>query len=73
MGAKFKMTGYEVKHFYQRPALSEGRRREKLSKLRTVNANVIALDTEFCYNLECNGENNETHTNTPMKTNALAS
>lgn len=49
-------AGYQVLHFYQQPALSEGRLREKLNQLRAVCPRVIAVDSEFCYNVECNGK-----------------
>jgi phosphoribosylformylglycinamidine synthase len=40
-------------HFYRKPALSEGKRRELLSALRReITQEIVNLETEYCFNIE---------------------
>ncbi|KAI1301642.1 Phosphoribosylformylglycinamidine synthase [Halotydeus destructor] len=47
------MTSNKVLHFYQSPALSEGKLRETLNRLKKVNSSVVSVESEFCYNVQC--------------------
>lgn len=55
-----RMVGYEVLHYYQRPALSEGKLRGKLAKLLRVSNKVLSVESEFCNNVEHKGRSRTT-------------